>query len=54
MIDSTYLFIIGIVDRVSIYLISMTYMLEWLGRANDVGTAIAVSEKIIFIPQLSF
>jgi len=27
---------------------------DWLGIANDVRTAIASSDKIIFIPELSF
>jgi len=31
----------------------MTYIPEWLAIANDVRTAIAGSDKIIFIPELS-
>jgi hypothetical protein len=32
----------------------MTYIPEWLAIANDVRTAIASSDKIIFIPEMSF
>ncbi len=30
----------------------MTYIPEWLAIANEVRTAIASSDKIIFIPEL--
>jgi hypothetical protein len=32
----------------------MTYIPEWLAIANDVRTAIATSDKIIFIPDITF
>ena len=39
------------VQAIEIY---MTYIPEWLAIANDVRTRIAASDKIIFIPEMSF
>ena len=45
--------LLGIIKRISIGYIAITHIPEWLAIANDVRTAIASSDKIIFIPELN-
>ena len=46
--------IIGIINRISIDYIDMTYIPKWLAIANEVRTRIIGLSEDIFIPELSF